>query len=59
MRTFGHRSRTPHGVRELKLADAVGGEVDGSRTPHGVRELKHPQGLTHLVAMASHPTRGA
>ena len=33
-------SRTPHGVRELKLLDETEGHAHGSRTPHGVRELK-------------------
>ena len=34
-------SRTPHGVRGLKLCHVVGAlEHDTSRTPHGVRGLK-------------------
>ena len=40
MRTFGHRGRTPHGVRELKLWAKVQIIRQTCRTPHGVRELK-------------------
>ena len=40
MRTFGHRSRTPHGVRELKLLIICKHNAQSCRTPHGVRELK-------------------
>ncbi len=41
MRTFGHRGRTPHGVRELKHdAKTPRDIIRYCRTPHGVRELK-------------------
>lgn len=40
MRTFEHRSRTPHGVRELKLWSLAGRDITSRLTPHGVRELK-------------------
>ena len=36
-----HYSRTPHGVRELKLESERLPQLVMRRTPHGVRELKH------------------
>ncbi len=60
MRTFGHRSRTPHGVRELKLRCLwVLVLFLLRRTPHGVRELKLGYVLGEALYSESHPTRGA
>ena len=59
MRTFGHRSRTPHGVRELKLLSLLLAPHHNSRTPHGVRELKRIAVILRTAIQQSHPTRGA
>lgn len=40
MRTFGHRCRTPHGVRELKRNGSIDPVFVPGRTPHEVRELE-------------------
>ena len=52
-------SRTPHGVRGLKLFPS---DVDGyaaGRTPHGVRGLKCICVENPVGYMSSHPARGA
>ena len=53
-------SRTPHGVRGLKLgAAAPGAGLAGGRTPHGVRGLKYNHITVDAEGPESHPTRGA
>ena len=52
-------SRTPPGVRELKLWIPNALQKLCSRTPPGVRELKHLLQLDGKVAVKSHPSRGA
>ena len=52
-------SRTPPGVRELKLAVGIGVKVIGGRTPPGVRELKHANARIVRIWDESHPSRGA
>ena len=52
-------SRTPHGVRELKLITISSSKTEIRRTPHGVRELKRAAFLLVYNYRKSHPTRGA
>ena len=52
-------SRTPHGVRGLKLLEDTLYPRHSGRTPHGVRGLKFCDGEFKRVAVMSHPTRGA
>ena len=49
-------SRTPHGVRELKLIDLMMHGGTRGRTPHGVRELKRKGALLapRVVPVAPH-----
>ena len=51
--------RTPPGVRELKPEGCIIERDLGSRTPPGVRELKRFARLSRVLAMVSHPSRGA
>ena len=44
------KSRTPHGVRELKPSGERLRSSPQSRTPHGVRELKLEVALAHRLA---------
>ena len=53
-------SRTPPGVRELKLLELVPLlPLRCSRTPPGVRELKRGRQGHRLLPSVSHPSRGA
>ena len=52
-------SRTPPGVRGLKLKDYLKSSNLTGRTPPGVRGLKLLLLQYFLVASRSHPTRGA
>ena len=52
-------SRTPPGVRELKLEVLGLLRLEVSRTPPGVRELKLVLRWVMLVLIVSHPSRGA
>ena len=52
-------SRTPPGVRELKLYDLTRPGARISRTPPGVRELKLEVVRRRVAILLSHPSRGA
>ena len=52
-------SRTPHGVRGLKLNEFLFFLIIAGRTPHGVRGLKHPRRIHVRRMEQSHPSRGA
>ena len=52
-------SRTPPGVRELKLRRVAQSLMHGCRTPPGVRELKLQWVCLGVLALLSHPSRGA
>ena len=53
-------SRTPPGVRELKLPDGRQAMLAGARrTPPGVRELKPAYEKEKILSRLSHPSRGA
>ena len=52
-------SRTPPGVRELKLELRAPVVQSSRRTPPGVRELKHPDERRSIKRLRSHPSRGA
>ena len=56
---LGLWSRTPPGVRELKLYIRLHHLHLQSRTPPGVRELKQLMGLERELVRQSHPSRGA
>ena len=53
------RSRTPHGVRGLKLEVLQPLECFPRRTPHGVRGLKLQVLLEPAIVTGSHPAWGA
>ena len=52
-------SRTPPGVRELKLPGSYYRYAPPGRTPPGVRELKLCELEREVIGLASHPSRGA
>ena len=51
-------SRTPPGVRELKLPSLPNLETDLRRTPPGVRELKQQWDLAHIKPLEVAPLPG-